>query len=55
MLDKNGDRPRPLRGVSGTLEREERGECCGYYEVFYVVALRLCRLRTEGLVPVSKY
>jgi hypothetical protein len=38
MLDKNGDRPGPFRGFSGTFGREERGECCGYSEIFYVVA-----------------
>jgi hypothetical protein len=38
MLDKNRDRVGPFRGISGTLEREGRGECCGYSEVFYVVA-----------------
>jgi hypothetical protein len=27
-----------IRGISGTLEREGRGGCCGYSEVFYVVA-----------------
>jgi hypothetical protein len=27
-----------IRGISGTLEREVRGDCCGYSEVFYVVA-----------------
>jgi hypothetical protein len=44
-----------FRGFSGTLEREGWGECCGYYEVFYVVAPCLCRLWTEGLVSMSKY
>jgi hypothetical protein len=38
MLYKNGDRAGPFRGISGTLGREGRGECCGYSEVFYVVA-----------------
>jgi hypothetical protein len=38
MLDKNGDRAEPFRGISGTLIKEGRGECCGYSEVFYVVA-----------------
>jgi hypothetical protein len=27
-----------IRGISGTLGREGRGECCGYSKVFYVVA-----------------
>jgi hypothetical protein len=27
-----------IRGISETLGREGRGECCPYYEVFYVVA-----------------
>jgi hypothetical protein len=27
-----------IRGVSGTLRREGQGECCGYSEVFYVIA-----------------
>jgi hypothetical protein len=27
-----------IRGISETLRREGRGECCGYSEVFYVVA-----------------
>jgi hypothetical protein len=27
-----------IRVISGTLGREGRGECCGYFEVFYVVA-----------------
>jgi hypothetical protein len=27
-----------IRGISGTLRREGRGECYGYSEVFYVVA-----------------
>jgi hypothetical protein len=27
-----------IRGVSGTLRRERWGECCGYFDVFYVVA-----------------
>jgi hypothetical protein len=26
-----------IRGISGTLGRERRGECFGYYEGFYVV------------------
>jgi hypothetical protein len=29
---------RAIRGISGTLRREWWGECCGYSEVFYVVA-----------------
>jgi hypothetical protein len=29
----NGDRAGPFRRISGTLEREGRGECCGYSEV----------------------
>jgi hypothetical protein len=29
---------RAIRGISGTLRREGWGECCGYSEVFYVVA-----------------
>jgi hypothetical protein len=37
-VDKNRDRAGPFRGIRGTLEREWRGECCGYSEVFYVVA-----------------
>jgi hypothetical protein len=37
MLDKNGDRAGPFRGISGTLKREGRRECYGYSEVFYVV------------------
>jgi hypothetical protein len=28
-----------IRGISGTLKREWRGECCGYSEVFYVLGL----------------
>jgi hypothetical protein len=24
-------------GISGTLRREGRGECCDYFEIFYVV------------------
>jgi hypothetical protein len=39
MLDKNGDWAGPFRGISGTLRRKGRGECCGYPEAFYVVAL----------------
>jgi hypothetical protein len=27
-----------IKGISGTLRREGWGECCGYSEVFYVVA-----------------
>jgi hypothetical protein len=27
-----------IREISGTLKREGRGECCGYFEVFYMVA-----------------
>jgi hypothetical protein len=27
-----------IRGISETLGREGRGECCGYFKVFYVVA-----------------
>jgi hypothetical protein len=46
---------RAIRGISGTLRREGRGECCGYFEIFLCGSPRLCRLRTEGLVPVSKY
>jgi hypothetical protein len=42
-----------IGGISGTLRSEGRGECCGYSEIFYMVAPRLCRLRTDGLVPVS--
>jgi hypothetical protein len=38
ILDKNGDRARPFRKISGTLEMEGQGECCGYSKVFYVVA-----------------
>jgi hypothetical protein len=38
QMDKNGDRMGPFRGISGTLRREGRGECCGDSEVFYVVA-----------------
>jgi hypothetical protein len=38
-VDKNGDRAGPFRGISGTLGREGREECCGYSEVFFVVAL----------------
>jgi hypothetical protein len=37
MLDKNRDRAKPFRGISGTLGREGRGERYGYFEVFYVV------------------
>jgi hypothetical protein len=37
-VDKNGDRTRLFRGISGTLGREGRGECCGYSNVFFVVA-----------------
>jgi hypothetical protein len=44
-----------IREISGTLRRGGRGECCGYSEVFLCGIPRLCRLRTEGLVPVSKY
>jgi hypothetical protein len=32
-VDKNGDRTGPFKGISGTLRREGRGECCGYSEV----------------------
>jgi hypothetical protein len=38
MLDKNGDQTGPFRGISGTLRREGQRECCGYSEVFFVVA-----------------
>jgi hypothetical protein len=38
MWIKIGDRAGPFRGISGTLRREGRGECCGYSEIFYVVA-----------------
>jgi hypothetical protein len=38
MLDKDKDQTGPFRGISETLERKGRGECCGYSEVFYVVA-----------------
>jgi hypothetical protein len=27
-----------IREIIGTLEREGQGECCGYFEFFYVVA-----------------
>jgi hypothetical protein len=27
-----------LGGINGTLRREGRGKCCGYSEVFYVLA-----------------
>jgi hypothetical protein len=27
-----------IRGISGILGREGRGECCDYSEVFYMVA-----------------
>jgi hypothetical protein len=45
---------RPFRGISGTLGRE------GWESVMTILRFlygspRLCRLRTEGLVPVSKY
>jgi hypothetical protein len=33
ILDKNGDRAGPFRGISGTLEREGQGEYCGYSKV----------------------
>jgi hypothetical protein len=33
MLDKNEDRAGPFRGMSGTLGRKGRGECCGYSKV----------------------
>jgi hypothetical protein len=46
---------RAIRGISETLGREGRGECCGYFEIFLCSSPRLGRLRTEGLVPVSKY
>jgi hypothetical protein len=38
MLDKNRDRVGPFKGISGTLGSEGWGECCGYSEVFFVVA-----------------
>jgi hypothetical protein len=38
MLEKNRDRVGSFRGISETLRREGRGECCGYSVVFYVVA-----------------
>jgi hypothetical protein len=38
-VDKNRDRAGSFRRISGTLRKEGRGECCGYSEVFYVVAL----------------
>jgi hypothetical protein len=27
-----------IRGISGTLRREGWRECCGYFELFYVIA-----------------
>jgi hypothetical protein len=44
----------PFRETSGTFGREGRGECCGYSKVLCGSPC-LCRLRTEWLVPVSKY
>jgi hypothetical protein len=38
-LDKSVYRVGPFRGVSGTLRRERRGECHGYSDVSFVVAL----------------
>jgi hypothetical protein len=38
MLDKNGDRAGLFRGISGTIGREGREECCVYSKVFYMVA-----------------
>jgi hypothetical protein len=33
MVDKNGDRAGPFRGISGTLRREGQEECYGYSEI----------------------
>jgi hypothetical protein len=38
MLLDNLRSPGAIRGISGTLRREGLGECCGYFDVFYVVA-----------------
>jgi hypothetical protein len=38
-----------FRGFSGTLEREGWGECCGYYEVFYVVAPPPVSVKDRGV------
>jgi hypothetical protein len=37
-VDKNGDRVGAIRGIIGILGREGQRECCGYSEIFYVVA-----------------
>jgi hypothetical protein len=53
---KNGDRAGPFRG-GGSVEHSEGkdGESAVAILRFLCGSLRLCRLRTEGLVSVSKY
>jgi hypothetical protein len=45
---------RAIRGINRRLRREGQGECCGY-SGFLCGSPCLCRLRTEWLVPMSKY
>jgi hypothetical protein len=52
---KNGDRAWPFRGISGTLEKETGRESVVAIPRFLCGSPRLCRLSTEGFVPVSKY
>jgi hypothetical protein len=54
MLDKNGDWAGPL---GGSVEHSEGkgGESVMAILRFLCGSPRLCRLRTEGFIPVSKY
>jgi hypothetical protein len=42
-----------LGGISGTLGMEGRRECCGYSEVFYVVALAYVSQGPRGRYPLA--
>jgi hypothetical protein len=55
MLDKNGDQAEPFRGISETLGKGRTRRVLWLFRGFLCNSPRLCRLRTEGLVPGSKY
>jgi hypothetical protein len=40
-----------IRGISGTLGREGRGECCSYSKFFYVVAPACVGYGPSGWYP----
>jgi hypothetical protein len=54
MLDKNRDRAEPFRGLVEYSEGNG-GESVADISRFLCGSPRMCRLRTEGLVPMSNY